>query len=193
MNIAVTTAAEGFPRRAFKVSDIRRMIDAGVLREDEKFELIGGEIVMMAAGGYAHEWIKSHLILAIVPSLPATSILTAEASFQLADDVLVVPDLAVIARAAFKPGTEIFTRPPEVQLAIEISVSTLSYDRGLKARLNARHQVHEFWVIDATERTAWVHTGRTVDGWSSVVERGPKDALTTPVLPGFSFRLGDIE
>ena len=59
MNIAVTTAAEGFPRRAFKVSDVRRMIDAGVLREDEKFELIGGDFVMMAAGGYAHELIKN--------------------------------------------------------------------------------------------------------------------------------------
>jgi hypothetical protein len=193
MNIAITTAAEGFPRRAFKVGDIRRMLDAGVLHEDEKFELIGGEIVMMAAGGYAHEWIKSHLMLAIVPSLPAASILTAEASFQLADDVLVVPDLAVISRVAFKPGAEGFTRPSEVQLAIEIAVSSLSYDRGLKARLYARHQVREFWVIDAMERTTWVHTAPSDDGWMSVVQRGPNDALTTSVLPNFSFRLGDIE
>lgn len=193
MNIAVTTAAEGFPRRAFKVGDIRRMLDVGVLHEDEKFELIGGEIVMMAVGGFAHEWIKSHLILAIVPSLPATSILTAEASFQLADDVLVVPDLAVLSRVAFKPGTESFTRPSEVQLAIEIAVSSLSYDRGLKARLYARHQVREFWVIDAMERSAWVHSGPSGDGWASVVERGPKDVLTTPTLPGFSLRLGEIE
>ena len=193
MNIAVTTAAEGFPRRAFKVGDIRRMLDVGVLHEDEKFELIGGEIVMMAVGGFAHEWIKSHLILAIVPSLPATSILTAEASFQLADDVLVVPDLAVLSRVAFTPGTESFTRPSEVQLAIEIAVSSLSYDRGLKARLYARHQVREFWVIDAMERSAWVHSGPSGDGWASVVERGPKDVLTTPTLPGFSLRLGEIE
>jgi hypothetical protein len=192
MNIAITTAAEGFPRRAFKVGDIRRMLDVGVLHEDEKFELIGGEIVMMAAGGFAHEWIKSHLILAIVPTLPTTSILTAEASLQLADDVLVVPDLAVLSRVAFKPGAESFTRPSEVQLAIEIAVSSLSYDRGLKARLYARHQVREFWVIDAMERTAWVHTGPSGEAWASVVERGPKDAMTTPLLPGFSIRLGEI-
>jgi hypothetical protein len=42
MNIAATTAAEGFPRRAFTVEDISRMIQAGVIREDEKFELIEG-------------------------------------------------------------------------------------------------------------------------------------------------------
>jgi Uma2 family endonuclease len=68
----------------------------------------------------------------------------------------------------------------------------LSYDRGLKARLYARHQVREFWVIDAMERTAWVHTGPSGDAWASVVERGPKDAMTTPLLPGFSIRLGEI-
>jgi Uma2 family endonuclease len=124
--------------------------------------------------------------------LPTTSILTAEASLQLADDVLVVPDLAVLSRVAFKPGAESFTRPSEVQLAIEIAVSSLSYDRGLKARLYARHQVREFWVIDAMERTAWVHTGPSGDAWASVVERGPKDAMTTPLLPGFSIRLGEI-
>jgi hypothetical protein len=63
MNIAVTTAAEGFPRRAFTVEDISRMIEAGIISEDEKFELIEGEIVMMAAKGIVHERIKSALIV----------------------------------------------------------------------------------------------------------------------------------
>ncbi len=48
MNVAVTTAAEGFPRRAFTVDDIARMIEAGIIGEAERFELVEGEIVMMA-------------------------------------------------------------------------------------------------------------------------------------------------
>ena len=47
-------------------------------------------------------------------------------------------------------------------------------------------------MIDANERTTWVHTGPSGDGWSSIVERGPQDALTTTALPGFSIRLGEI-
>ena len=70
MTVAVTSAAEGFPRRAFTVEDVGRMIDAGVLGEDEKFELIEGEIVMMAAKGIAHERIKSALNIAVVRALP---------------------------------------------------------------------------------------------------------------------------
>ena len=48
MNVAATTAAEGFPRRVFTVDDIARMIDAGIIGEDEKFEPIEGEIVVTA-------------------------------------------------------------------------------------------------------------------------------------------------
>jgi len=70
MNVAVTTAAEGFPRRAFTVEDISRMIEAGIIREDEKFELIEGEIVMMAAEGIAHERLKAALNIAVVRALP---------------------------------------------------------------------------------------------------------------------------
>ena len=70
MNVAVTTAAEGFPRRAFTVEDVRRMIEVGVIHDDEKFELVEGEIVMMAAKGVVHERIKSALTIAVVRALP---------------------------------------------------------------------------------------------------------------------------
>lgn len=192
MNVAITRAAEGLPRRAFSVDDIRRMIDAGVLGEDEKFELIGGEIVMMAAKGFAHELVKNALTLAIARILPATSTFGVENSLQFADDVLVEPDVAVILRAGFKQSPQRFIQPTDVQLIIEIAASSLSYDRGLKARVYARHRIREFWVIDANERTTWIHTEPSGETWSSIVERGPGDALTTPALPGFSIRLGEI-
>jgi hypothetical protein len=54
-------------------------------------------------------------------------------------------------------------------------------------------RVREFWVIDANERTTWVHTGPSGDVWSSVVKYGPQNALTASALPGFSIRLGEID
>jgi hypothetical protein len=47
-------------------------------------------------------------------------------------------------------------------------------------------------VVDANERTTFVHTGPSGDGWSSIVKYGPQDALTTSALPAFSIRLGEI-
>jgi hypothetical protein len=91
LNVAVTTAAEGFPRRAFTVEDISRMIEAGVIHEDEKFELIEGEIVMMAAKGIAHEGIKSALTVAISRALPDDLTIGVEATLQLTNTVMLEP------------------------------------------------------------------------------------------------------
>jgi hypothetical protein len=69
MNVAWTRAAEGFPRRAFTVADVQRMIEAGILGEEERFELIKGEIVPMSPSHDLHERLKSALILAVTRGL----------------------------------------------------------------------------------------------------------------------------
>ena len=195
MNVAVTTAAEGFPRRAFTVDDISRMMDAGVISEDEKFELIEGEIVMMASKGIAHERIKSALNIAIVRALPDDLTLGVEATLRLTDRTMLEPDLAVFPKALFKKSASGFAQldPGEALLVVEVAASSLAYDKGLIARLYARHKVREFWVIDANARTTWVHTGPSGDGWSSIVEHGPQQALTAAALPGLSIRLAEID
>src|SRR5438270_2662133 len=194
MNVAVTTAAEGFPRRAFTVEDISRMIEAGIIHEDEKFELIEGEIVMMASKGIAHERIKSALNIAIVRALPDHLTVGIETTLRLTNTIMLEPDIAVFPKQLFRKSASGFAQldPGEAHLVIEVAASSIAYDKGLKARLYARHRVREFWVIDANERIAWVHTGPSGDAWSSIVERGPQDALTTPALPGFSIRLDEI-
>lgn len=195
MNVAATTAAEGFPRRAFTVEDISRMIEAGIIHEDEKFELVEGEIVMMASKGIAHERIKSALNIAVVRALPDQLTMGVEVTLRLTDTIMLEPDIAVFPKELFKKSSAGFARldPGEAYLVIEVAVSSLAYDKGLKARLYARHRVREFWVVDANAGIAWVHTGPSGDEWSSVVKCGPQDMLTTPALPGFAVRLGEIE
>jgi Uma2 family endonuclease len=194
MNVAATTAAEGFPRRAFTVEDISRMIESGVIRDNEKFELIEGEIVMMAAKGVSHERIKSGLIIAVVRALPDHLTVGVETTLRLTNTIMLEPDIAVFSKELFKKSSAGFAQldPGEAHLVIEVAASSLAYDKDLKARLYARHHVREFWVVDANERTTWVHTGPRGDGWSSIVKCEPQDTLTASALPGFSIRLGEI-
>jgi Uma2 family endonuclease len=195
MNVAATTAAEGFPRRAFTVDDIARMIDAGIIGEDEKFELVEGEIVMSAAKGFAHERIKSALTIAVVRALPEHLTLGVETTLRLTSTIMLEPDIAVFPKELFRKSSVRFAElePGQAALVIEVAASSPAYDKGLKARLYARHGVKEFWVVDANAGVTWVHTGPSGDGWSSIVESGPDETLTTPALPGFSIRLGEID
>lgn len=194
MIVAVTRGAEGFPRRAFSVDDIRRMIDAGVIEEDERFELIEGEIVPMQAKSVAHDNIKHALNRALARAVPDGVYVGVEATIQLTKDVLLEPDIAIISRAVYKADPKSFAQPKakDVLRLIEIAVSSFAFDRNVKARLYARHGIREYWVIDATERVTWVHTGPAGEGWTSIVERSPQETPTTAALPGFSMRLSDI-
>jgi putative restriction endonuclease len=104
MDVAVTTAGEGFPRRASTVEDISRMIDAGVIREDERFELVEGDIVMMPVEGIARERIKSALTVAISRALPDHLTIAVEATLRLSDTLMLAPDVAVFPNT---PGRDV--------------------------------------------------------------------------------------
>lgn len=53
----------------------------------------------------------------------------------------------------------------DCQVVIEVAVSSLNYDKKLKAEIYAGLGVREFWVVDANERGTWVHTEPTAQGW----------------------------
>jgi hypothetical protein len=95
MNFAVTYPAPGLPpRRAFNVDDIRRMVEVGVLGEDERIELVEGEIVVMAAKSYAHEMVRKALIKAVNPAR-ADADIGLEMTIQFWTNILLEPDIAV--------------------------------------------------------------------------------------------------
>jgi Uma2 family endonuclease len=129
-----------------------------------------------------------------VSAVPDGAFVAASATIQLAHDILVEPDITVISKSVYDVDPKTFAqpRPENVLLLIKIAASSLRYDRKIKARLYARHGIREFWVIDANRCVTWIHTGPAGDGWSSIVERGPKEMLTSAALPNFAIRLGDM-
>jgi Uma2 family endonuclease len=187
--MSTTRGAEGFDRRAFTVDEILRMQEAGIISDDENFELIDGEIVPMQAKTHVHELIKSSLIMGLARVLPDNLWLGVESTMYLSRNTFVEPDLVIYPRGL--KLEEI--KGTDIVLAIEIALTSLAYDRGLKAQIYARHGVRELWVIDADKRRVHIHTAPKAGVWKSVVEYGPDHTLTCSVIPGFSAKLGAIE
>jgi len=195
MNVAWTRAAEGFPRRAFTVADVQRMLDSGIIAEGERVELIKGELVVMAAKSVAHDNVQNALNLLFAKVVPAGLYVGNSSTLQLTEDILVEPDLAIISRGLYKRSAKGFARPraEDVLLVVEIAVSSLAYDRDVKAQLYAQHGIPEYWLIDANERTTWVHKGPSAGNWPSIAKHGPEEILTTPALPGLAIKLSAID
>jgi Uma2 family endonuclease len=187
MQSTVTRAAEGYSRRAFTCDEIIAMQDAGIISEDENFELIEGEIVPMGPKYSEHERVKSVIAMAIVRACPPDLIVGFETSLFLSRDTFVEPDISLFPKRL--QSQEV--RGPDILLAIEVAASSLAYDLKLKARIYARHGVRELWVVDANERVTWVHTGAGETGWDAIVRKEADEVLTCVALPGFAFRLSE--
>src|SRR5580704_10365521 len=99
VNPSTTTAAEGLPRRRFTVAELEQMTEAGILHDDERIELIGGEIVPMSPKGNHHEIVKTALTIYWERKLPADLLFTAETTFRLSADTYVEPDFVFYPKA----------------------------------------------------------------------------------------------
>ncbi len=109
---AMTQTADGFPRRAFSADDISKMIEAGILREDARIELIEGDIVVLEPKPSGHDLVKTLLGMTFVRGVADGLIAGIATTLQLADDVLVDPDIAVFADDVFrKPLRSYFAKP----------------------------------------------------------------------------------
>ena len=106
----------------------------------------------------------------------------------LSPNTFVEPDLVVYPRGLKLEDV----RGSDILLAVEVALTSLAYDRGLRRASMRAHGVRELWVIDAARRVTFVHQGPDSGGWRSIAERGPEEALTTDTLPGFSIRLGTV-
>ena len=185
--VALTHAADGFERLAFTYDDIRRMIKAGILEEDDKFELIEGEIVWMQAKHFPHERIKLALNRALARALPDHLQLGVETTAFLATITFVDPDLSIFPMM----NTE-EVRGPDILLAIEVADTSLAKDLRLKAGVYAKYGVQELWVIDVNKLVTHVFRAPVDGAWTFKEALSGKQVLQHACAPGFAVKLADI-
>ncbi len=186
----VTMAAEGLPRRRFTVAEVEAMVAAGVMDEDERVELIGGELVPMSPKGNHHEVVKSALVDRWIRARPEDSRLTQETTFRLSEDTYLEPDVVIYPRVTGLPGLA----AANVLLVVEIADSSLRYDMGRKAALYASFGVRELWVIDAVKLTARVFRDPAPEGYRETRDFAPSDTLAPRFASdAFALRLDELD
>jgi Uma2 family endonuclease len=186
----VTRAAEGLPRRRFTVAEVEAMVAAGVMEEDERVELIGGELVPMSPKGNHHEVVKAALLRRWYRAVPDDLDLIPETTFRLSEDTYLEPDVVIYPRATGIPGLS----ADNVLLVVEIADSSLRYDIGRKAALYASFGIRELWVIDAVRLTTRVFRDPAAEGYRDARDLAAADRLVPLLAPeAFALRLDDLE
>lgn len=174
--------AAGAPfRRLFTVEDYYAMARAGILGEDDRVELIEGEIVVMPPASSPHAGCVNVLNRILVRAAGARAVVSIQQPLRLSDLSEPRPDVAVLHwRDDFyrerHPG------PADVLLVIEVARSSLRFDRGVKLPLYARHSVPEVWIVDLEAGRIEVHRLPGPDGYAESSSRSGSDRLPVPGL-----------
>ena len=149
---AVSVANETGPRRhRLTVRDYYRMAEVGLLRPDERVELIEGEIIDMPPIGSLHGAVVDLLAERLITALKGSALVRIQGAIRLGDASEPQPDIAILRSRPDRYAGD-HPRAADVLLVIEVSDTTLEFDTGVKARLYARHGVPELWVADLTNR-----------------------------------------
>ncbi len=176
------------PLHRLTVDQYMEMGRLGLLAEELRVELIDGVVVEMSPAAPPHRLAVMFLNRGIVPQLAGDAIVSPQQGVPLpALQSMPEPDIALLPLDARGAPT---AAPP--LLVIEVSASSLRYDRITKARLYARAGVGDYWIVNVGDETAEVHREPSEDAYASRTVHRAGETLRPLELPGVAVELAPL-
>jgi len=188
--VGVLSRYPAAPRRLLTVDEYHRMGEAGILTEDDRVELIEGELVAMAPVGSEHIAATNALTRLLALAVGDRGIVSVGNPVRLSRHSEPQPDFAVL-----KPRDDYRTslpRPEDTMLAVEVANTSLGYDRNVKLALYARSFIPEVWIVNLAAEEVEVYRTPVADSYTSVARAGRSDTLTIKAIPGTLIPVDEI-
>ena len=166
--------------------------EAGVLTG--RYELIDGEIISKmgqkpphaAVVGLVFQWLVAVFGARFVRVQATIDVAQADPTYNEPEPDVAVTQHSVDAYFARHPG------PADLELVVEVSDTTLRFDRTTKAALYSRAGIREYWVLDLAGRALYVHRGPGADGYTGIVHYSVEEAVSPLARPEASVRVSDL-
>ena len=159
----VNMRASGRTPHRYTLERYHNLIESGFLTENDKVELIFGQLIDIMPIGQRHEDCVDDLVDFFNPVYRATHRSRVQNSVSLAYNSEPEPDFALVNRGRYDAhdGKPVAA---DVDLLIEVSDSTLEFDRSTKATMYALAGIKEYWIINLRQDVVEVHTDPDSDG-----------------------------
>jgi Uma2 family endonuclease len=171
-------------RRLFTVQEYHLMSEAGVFSDRERVELIEGEIIQMAAIGTRHASCVRRLIGQFRQIPEEIAILDVQNPIQLSERTEPQPDVVLL-----RPRSDYYAIahpiPSEVLLLVEVSDSTVDFDRDVKVPNYARSGIQEVWLWDLEVNCLEVYRQPTINGYTSIQKLESGQQISPLAFPDF--------
>ncbi len=166
-------------RRRFTVDEYHRMAEAGILGEDDRVELIDGEIVAMSPIGSRHAAVVSRAAETLARAAGGRAIVRPQCPILVDDWSEPQPDLALARPRHDYYGAE-HPGPADVLLVVEVADTSLEYDRDTKAPRYAQAGIPELWIFDLHRWQVLAYQEPSRDGYRLTRVYRPGETLPLP-------------
>jgi Uma2 family endonuclease len=179
------------PRHRITVEEYYRMAEVGLLAPDARVELIEGEIIDMSPIVSRHGGTVLQLNRLVSRAAGDRALMRIRSPLRLSPASEPEPDIAVV-----KPRFDFYKSrhpgPDDTLLVVEVSDSTLRYDRQVKAPLDARHGIPEVWIVDLENEEVHFLRSPMDTGYAEVVSTRAPGVTALAALTGVNVDLSDV-
>ena len=178
-------------RYRFDVDEFARMGEAGIFTEDDRVELIDGEVREMTPIGPPHAGIVNHLTEVMVTRLAGRANVIVQNPIRLDRHTEPQPDLSVARR---RKGfyADRHPEPGDVLLVVEVADSSLRYDRSEKVPRYARAGIPETWLVDVEACTVTAYTHPGPEGYAQRHVRRRGERMGASSVPKLGLAVDDV-
>jgi len=171
-------------RRLFTVGEYERLGEIGILTEDDRVELIEGEIIEMAAKGDADVRCLMKCIRLFSQHTGGDLWLAVQDPVRLGGRLKPAPDLLVCRIA--DATTPVVPDASNTLVVVEVADSSLAYDRATKMPLYSRAGIPEAWLFDLVNKRVERHTDPALAGYRLIAVAHRGESLASTLLPGLT-------
>ncbi len=177
--------------RRFTVDDFHRMAETGILTEDDRVELLDGQVLEMAPIGPAHAGCVNRLTRLFTRLTAGSATVSVQNPVVLSARSEPQPDLAIL-RYREDGYAEAHPSPGDVLLVVEVADSSSQSDRAVKVPLYAAAGIGEVWLVDLDRRKIEICRDPTREGYRDVCTVGTVQTITPLRLPHVAIAAAEI-
>ncbi len=178
-------------RRLWTADEFHRLGELGILGEDDRVELIHGEIVTMSPIGDRQSGAVNRLNELLRDHLGKTVTIAVQNPIRLENASEPLPDISILKRRAdfYSKKTP---RPKDIFLLIEVADSSIDYDEKFKSNLYAESNIAEVWVVNLLMGIVIQFTEPFAGKYKRVRRAHKGDSITSHSLPNLTLRVDEI-
>ncbi|MDJ0527330.1 MAG: Uma2 family endonuclease [Microcystis sp. M53600_WE12] len=177
--------------RKFTVEEYEKMTTQGIIKPDEKVELIRGEIIKMSPMGTRHAASIYRLTQLFYRKFGGLILLGVQNPIRLNNNSQPEPDLSLlIPRSDFYVAAH--PCPQDIYLIIEVSDSTLDYDRYTKIPLYAEANIQEVWIVNLKEESVEVYRYPLQGSYQAIQKYYRCESIFIESFPDIEFTIAEI-